>query len=503
MTTAQVGIIGMILVGSSFAFADDLPSPAGNGDVNGDGTINITDAVYLLTWQFLDGPPPAQIPSITLAPTVDDLRPERHADALFSGSRRRDDREFFAEGLHPYFVLEPGYQTTLAGDEDGVQVVSQVTVLDQVESIDGVTTRVVEERELEDGELVQISLSFLALCDRTGDLYQFGEEEFDIIDGKPVAASDSWRAGVDGARAGVLLPATPVVGGRYLQGTAPGLSMDRAEIIDVAAEIERVDQQYEDVLLIYETSGIDREEGSLKWYAPGVGLVRDDSLEFVESRFENAREPREFQAIDLVIEQSEDEEEVEIIIDIETPLGARALSVHSPSGETLIDLRASWKEGGELLGLDELTLGSETSVEAARTAFPEGLYRFEARGIDGERYVGEARLSHAMLPAPIVSTSDVTEPESGVPRVTWESVDGAVAYVVELENDALELFLTATLSSAETCIEIPPSFLVPGLEFDIDVATVSPEGNRAISETSFEIPGSRRAFAAWPERFDS
>jgi hypothetical protein len=35
--------------------------PAGNGDVNGDGRYDVTDAVYLLTWRFLGGPAPVPI----------------------------------------------------------------------------------------------------------------------------------------------------------------------------------------------------------------------------------------------------------------------------------------------------------------------------------------------------------------------------------------------------------------------------------------------------------
>jgi len=35
--------------------------PAGNGDVNGDGTIDVGDAVYTLTWLFLGGEAPVKI----------------------------------------------------------------------------------------------------------------------------------------------------------------------------------------------------------------------------------------------------------------------------------------------------------------------------------------------------------------------------------------------------------------------------------------------------------
>jgi hypothetical protein len=38
-------------------------TPAGNGDVNADGTYNLSDAVYILTWLFMGGPEPYPIES--------------------------------------------------------------------------------------------------------------------------------------------------------------------------------------------------------------------------------------------------------------------------------------------------------------------------------------------------------------------------------------------------------------------------------------------------------
>ena len=55
---------------------------------------------------------------------------------------------------NPYFILEPGWQLVLEGEEDGEIVHLEITVLDEVEWVDGVWTRVIEEREWVDEELV-------------------------------------------------------------------------------------------------------------------------------------------------------------------------------------------------------------------------------------------------------------------------------------------------------------------------------------------------------------
>src|SRR5690242_20282791 len=64
--------------------------------------------------------------------------------------------ELESRGSNTFFVLEPGYQLVYSGKEDGKVVDLVITVLDQTQLIDGVDTRVVEERESQAGELVEV-----------------------------------------------------------------------------------------------------------------------------------------------------------------------------------------------------------------------------------------------------------------------------------------------------------------------------------------------------------
>ena len=52
-------------------------------------------------------------------------------------------------GKNKYLILEPGHQLILEGEDEKLQI----TVLDETKLVDGITTRVVEEREWNDGEL--------------------------------------------------------------------------------------------------------------------------------------------------------------------------------------------------------------------------------------------------------------------------------------------------------------------------------------------------------------
>jgi hypothetical protein len=69
------------------------------------------------------------------------------------------DEAFTNVGRNAYFVLEPGYQTVLAGKEGGKLAEVTTTVLGETQDIGGVRTRVVEERETSDGKLVEVSRS--------------------------------------------------------------------------------------------------------------------------------------------------------------------------------------------------------------------------------------------------------------------------------------------------------------------------------------------------------
>jgi uncharacterized protein DUF1566 len=60
------GTIGFLIGSSSFVSAGGGGGkgggvPAGNGDVNGDGSLDISDAVYIINNQFLGGPAPVAI----------------------------------------------------------------------------------------------------------------------------------------------------------------------------------------------------------------------------------------------------------------------------------------------------------------------------------------------------------------------------------------------------------------------------------------------------------
>lgn len=206
----------------------------------------------------------------------------------YSGDFDRDLCTFTSVGTNTYFPLWPGYSLVLEGEEEDdeggtVEIGVVLSVLPETETVDGVRTRVFEERESEDDELVEVSRNFVALCRETGDLWYFGEDVDIFEDGEVVSHDGAWRAGVDGAKPGILQPGSPLVGARFFQEEAPGVALDRAEVLSLGGELTVPAGTFTGVLEVLDTNALDPEaEGDLKVYAPGVGLIFDEGIELVE-----------------------------------------------------------------------------------------------------------------------------------------------------------------------------------------------------------------------------
>jgi hypothetical protein len=156
-----------------------------------------------------------------------------------------------------------------------------ITVLDDTKVVDGVTTRVVEERETRSGRVVEVSRNFFAISRFTGDLYYFGEEVDIYKNGKVVGHEGAWLSGVNGARFGMMIPGTPHAKNRYYQEVAPGVAMDRAEVVRVDARVTTPAGMFAYCLQTEETTPLEPGASEMKYFAPGIGLIQDGDLKLV------------------------------------------------------------------------------------------------------------------------------------------------------------------------------------------------------------------------------
>ncbi len=184
-------------------------------------------------------------------------------------------------GRNAYFVLEPGYQLVYEGGD----VKLQITVLNETRKVDGVETRVVEEKEWKAGKLSEIARNYFAICEQTKDVYYFGEDVDFYENGKVVNHEGSWLAGVKGNRPGLMMAGEPKLKMKYYQEIAPGVAMDRAEIVALDETCKTPAGTFSRCMKIKEGSELEPLVAEHKYYAPAVGFVGDDTLRLIKYGF--------------------------------------------------------------------------------------------------------------------------------------------------------------------------------------------------------------------------
>jgi hypothetical protein len=184
------------------------------------------------------------------------------------------------QGNNPFFKLEPGYRIVLEDDEEKVII----TVLDRTKWVDGVRTRVVVEDEFEkDGdELIRTerSVNYYARCEQTNSIFYFGEdvEMFDE-DGNLISREGEWLAGRNGAKPGIAMPGTPLVGAKYYEEIAPADSaLDKGEITAVEPRCTVDGEHFGRPCVSTVGTNDCNDDADEKVYVAGIGIVYDNGL---------------------------------------------------------------------------------------------------------------------------------------------------------------------------------------------------------------------------------
>jgi len=183
---------------------------------------------------------------------------------------------FTLDITNAYLPYAVGQRAVLEGMDGSRSARVQITVLDETEEVAGIVTRVVEEREWIADELVEVSRNFVAQA-ADGSVCYFGEDVDDYRNGEVTGHGGAWRAGENGHRPGILMPASPVVGTSFQQEIAKGIAEDAAVIKEVGVPFTVPAGTYDDTVA---TEDVDPIGGGVdpKRYARGVGLIVDESL---------------------------------------------------------------------------------------------------------------------------------------------------------------------------------------------------------------------------------
>jgi hypothetical protein len=151
-----------------------------------------------------------------------------------------------------------------------------VTVTPRTRVVDGVTTTVVHDVVRLDGTLLEDTDDWYAQ-DRSGNVWYFGEDTKEY-DGGTVDTSGSWQAGVDGASAGIAMPAHPTVGQSYRQEYLAGQAEDQGRVLATDATARVAYGAFSGLVETRDFTRLEPTADEHKFYAKGIGVVLEDSL---------------------------------------------------------------------------------------------------------------------------------------------------------------------------------------------------------------------------------
>lgn len=185
--------------------------------------------------------------------------------------------DFVATIDNPYFTLKPGATFTYQKKSDQEIERKEVVVTNEKKTILGVAMTVVHDRVWIDDELHEDVKDWYAQ-DKNGDVWYFGEAVDYYEDGKLRDHEGSWEAGVDGAEAGIIMKAHPVVGDSFRQEYYPGVSEDMVDIVALNKTITVPAGSYTGCLQVRDWSRIDATANEYKYYCPPAGFVVLETL---------------------------------------------------------------------------------------------------------------------------------------------------------------------------------------------------------------------------------
>jgi hypothetical protein len=185
-----------------------------------------------------------------------------------------DPADFTTEIDNPYWPMAPGStwvyrEANTKGEEE--KVVVEVT--DKTKTIaNGVEARVVRDTVTENGVPVEVTDDWYAQ-DSDGNIWYLGEATTEYVNGKPDNTIGSFEAGVDGAQAGIAMPANPEPGLSYRQEYYADEAEDEGAIVTVGEEQVQVPFGHFDtgVVMTRDLVPTEPKVQELKFYAPGVG----------------------------------------------------------------------------------------------------------------------------------------------------------------------------------------------------------------------------------------
>jgi len=184
-------------------------------------------------------------------------------------------RDFSPSVTNPWFPLKPGRTLVYTGTKDNKKALNIVQTTSRTKVIDGVRTRVVEDRLYLDNVLEERTSDYYAQ-DRCGNVWYFGEDTATLDpQGHVVSTEGSFHAGEHGAQPGVFMQAHRQVGRRFRQEWSQGHAQDTFRVLRLSAPVTVRYGTFKNALKTEETTALEPAVVDNKYYVKGVGEVEE------------------------------------------------------------------------------------------------------------------------------------------------------------------------------------------------------------------------------------
>jgi hypothetical protein len=188
---------------------------------------------------------------------------------------------------NPFFPFQPGGLKVYSGKDHGTKTASMDKYLTATRTFilngSNVACHILVEEGYENGELVERSFNYFAQAD-DGTVYYFGEvvnifengvvtsHEGSWLVGGPTLPSDPPDAG-NATKPGLFMPANPELGDIFKQEDLFPIVDETDEVVGVDLDVLVPSGKYDGAIEVQESSRLEPAT-ELKWYAPGVGVVK-------------------------------------------------------------------------------------------------------------------------------------------------------------------------------------------------------------------------------------
>lgn len=174
---------------------------------------------------------------------------------------------------NPLLPLTPGDVRTYVSGKSTVTV----TVTDQTINLLGVTCLLVRDINIVDGVTEENTSDYYAQ-DRDGNVWYFGEDTI-AFDNGIASTKGSWRAGVDGAKPGIVMFAHPQLGVTYRQEFQLNTAEDSAKSIAFDQRIRVPFGTFNNAFETLEFTALEPGAFENKFYVPGIGQALSIDLD--------------------------------------------------------------------------------------------------------------------------------------------------------------------------------------------------------------------------------